>query len=450
MVRAGVLMTILSSSMFFAMTAPVVAFISSKASCDVVWNRTLRIGMQGDDIRRLQEFLTVIPVSGYYGFVTARAVREFQATHGITQAGVVGPQTRSALAMMYSCTSGVRPSEPLRISESAGTSTPRLLLTVVEQPVSSLAPKSALYVPFTKFSLTAEHADVEVRDVVVERTGPSVNNAFDYLSLLDEGGTELSYAYLRNTQRATFPGAFTVLAGNTKTLTIAGNMQADISAYDGQAAILQLISIQSSSPLFGNLPIRGTLQTFNSSISIGTAPMILSGYDPAAARTRVITDDDIRFSAVRVSAGSTEDIRLDGITWDQAGSASPTDISDVRVWVEGIAYATENAGRKYTASFEDGIKVTKGHAADIWITADILHGAANRTIKFDIRSSTDVWITGMSYGFGIAPYADGNTADTGESVFLTSDGTTDGNALTPFFSGSTVNVVSATVDYIGR
>lgn len=61
-------------------------------------------GSSGQQVSALQAILaadpTVYPeglITGYYGPLTAQAVKRFQAKHGIQQAGVVGPKTREAI-----------------------------------------------------------------------------------------------------------------------------------------------------------------------------------------------------------------------------------------------------------------------------------------------------------------------------------------------------------------
>ncbi|MEJ1933985.1 peptidoglycan-binding protein [Nostoc sp. NIES-2111] len=57
---------------------------------------TLGLGSRGSAVAAVQRALGVEP-TGYYGSVTARRVREFQANNGLRVDGVVGPQTRAAL-----------------------------------------------------------------------------------------------------------------------------------------------------------------------------------------------------------------------------------------------------------------------------------------------------------------------------------------------------------------
>ncbi|NJM69651.1 MAG: peptidoglycan-binding protein [Scytonema sp. RU_4_4] len=57
---------------------------------------TLREGSQGSAVARLQKTLGITP-TGYYGSVTANAVRNYQANNGLLVDGVAGPQTLSSL-----------------------------------------------------------------------------------------------------------------------------------------------------------------------------------------------------------------------------------------------------------------------------------------------------------------------------------------------------------------
>jgi len=70
--------------------------------------RFLQEGATGEDVERLQEYLAldsdIYPeglITGYFGPLTASAVRKFQRQHGIDQVGVVGPITRGKLHKLF-------------------------------------------------------------------------------------------------------------------------------------------------------------------------------------------------------------------------------------------------------------------------------------------------------------------------------------------------------------
>lgn len=58
--------------------------------------RTLRYGMRGDDVKKLQKALN-IKVDGVFGVKTEKAVKEFQKKNKLTIDGLVGKQTRIKL-----------------------------------------------------------------------------------------------------------------------------------------------------------------------------------------------------------------------------------------------------------------------------------------------------------------------------------------------------------------
>jgi peptidoglycan hydrolase-like protein with peptidoglycan-binding domain len=58
----------------------------------------LQRGSSGADVAAVQRMLGVSP-TGTFGPVTARAVRAFQGSHGLSTDGIVGPQTRAALGL---------------------------------------------------------------------------------------------------------------------------------------------------------------------------------------------------------------------------------------------------------------------------------------------------------------------------------------------------------------
>jgi peptidoglycan hydrolase-like protein with peptidoglycan-binding domain len=71
-------------------------------------NRTMKIGTQGPDVKRLQvvlgqEGIAYLSATGYYGTVTSKAVKTFQLRNGITSTGNVGPITLARMRSLW-CT----------------------------------------------------------------------------------------------------------------------------------------------------------------------------------------------------------------------------------------------------------------------------------------------------------------------------------------------------------
>lgn len=85
-------------SITFSMAMTQVSFADTYPELCAVFNRTLKQGDVGQDVKRLQivlgqEGIAYLASTGYYGPATAAAVKVFQRRNGISPVGNVGPQT---------------------------------------------------------------------------------------------------------------------------------------------------------------------------------------------------------------------------------------------------------------------------------------------------------------------------------------------------------------------
>ncbi len=87
---------------------PTVVPPAPAAVAGVIFLVDLSLGMQNEDVKKLQEFLRqdlqLYPeglVTGYFGPLTQAAVKRFQAKYGLPQVGRVGPLTRSKLNEIF-------------------------------------------------------------------------------------------------------------------------------------------------------------------------------------------------------------------------------------------------------------------------------------------------------------------------------------------------------------
>jgi len=419
------------------------------------FTRDLTLGSKGDDVRMLQimlnkssdtqvaNFAAGSPgnESSYFGALTKASVIKFQKKNGITPAvGYFGPKTRAVMNAMTGPVVVVPPGTP---SPTTGSG---LNVSPASQPVASIAPESAARVPFTRVTLTAANdGDVTVNGVTVERTGFAQDAVFAGVVLLDENGLQIGIAKtLNSNHQVTVGDSFVIRAGQSRTVTIAGNMAASLDAYAGQVASLAVVGVNTTATVNGSLPITGASNTINATLTLGTATLAESSFDPDSAVTKEIGVNGYKFAGVRVTAGSAEMVRLHSIRWNQTGSAGSGDLANVMVYVDGTAYPTVVSadGKYYTATFGSGVVIDKGLSKDIYIQGDIVgSSAAGRTVQFDIYKATDVYMTGETYRYGIT-----GTAGTTGSASTGSEFTTG----TPFFSGSVITVSAGSVTSITK
>ena len=469
---------------------------AATSPCPFTWTNNIRVGSEGEDVLKLQQFLnsypdTVIALSGAgsvgnkstsYGPRTAKAVVKCQEKYaadtlapvGLTKgSGFVGVLTRAKLnrlcvsqailSVMETNVAVPKIPDAVNFGTPAVTFSPVpentnsavvedvLTVSAPEQPAPTLAPAGAGWVPFTNIALTAGNRDVTVKSITVERIGFGADGAFDTIALIDEESNQIGEERgFRSDHKVELGEPFSVLSGTSKTVTIVANMVSDLSSFGGQMPTLQVVTVNPSTRVTGTLPVRGTAHSINSTLVIGGATVTLSSFDPAVALTRYINDRAVRFSGIRLTANSKEDLTLSSIIWDQTGSAGNADVANVMTVVDGTSYPTTVSKRTFTSNFSPPVSIRKGYSIDVYVQGDLLPSAVNRTVKFDIRKSGNIAILGNSYSYYVLILPDGNTAVSGNSVFLTSDGTTSGSERRPFFSGSIVTVGGGTFTSIGK
>ncbi len=452
-------------SVFFVVSPLTAGFALASSACPFEWTRTLTIGATGDDVLKLQELLnqdvaTRVAASGpgssgmetsFYGAMTRKAVIAFQekyasdilAPNGLARGtGLVAGATRAKLNSLCAAPSASLPPLPALTA-------PIFTIAAAAQPAGTLALSNALYVPFTNATLTAGAEDVTVSRMTVERIGPANDRAFANINLIDGDGVYIATGYFNSNHQAVFKTPFTIPKMTSKEIQISGDMN-DLTDHQGEMAALAIISVEASHPVTGPLPLSGAFQTMNSTLAIGSASATLSPEDPRNDRTRYILDTGIVFSGLRITAGSQERLKLYSVTWDQAGSAGADDIANLATVVKGVSYPAVRDDRSYTSEFPDGIIIEKGDSLDLYIQGNLTTSGSGRTLKFDIREATDVYLTGERYGFGIYLVPGGNTDVSGNSVFITEDGTTDTASLTPFFSGSSLTISGGAVTSVAK
>ena len=389
------------------------------STVSATFTRSLKVGSTGSDVKDLQKFLNskgyTVAATGpgsagnettSFGPGTRAALAKYQAANGISPAvGYFGPTTMKAVnaaAGGTTTTTTTTGGTTTTVVVPAGTA---LVVSSPEQPAAGLAPENAARVPFTKFVLTAGSGDVVVNNLTVERGSLGSDSAFAGVILLDENGMQVGVSKTFNSNhQANLGEAFTVKAGTSKTMTIAGNMAANNDARAGEIVSVKLLAVNTSATVSGSLPIVGAAHTINSTLSLGTVTTERGPLDPNAAATKNVGAAGYTFSAIRVTAGSQEDVRVHSIRWNQASSVGASDLANVKTIVDSTEYATTLSadGKFYSSSFGSGIVIAKGLNKEFSIKADIV-GGSGRTVAFNIEKTTDLYVTGETYKYGITP-----------------------------------------------
>lgn len=399
-------------------------------------SKNLKLGARGADVYTLQQFLRdtgypTLPTTSVFGKMTRTALSSYQLQyrHNILAIGAYTPGVLDATTRAF-------------IARSCAADTPTKKTSEVQAPTiasvplpSQSIPGEVLRIPFTKFSITASTQELSVQTITIERTGLSSDGAFESVVVLDAEGAVISdEKRLNSLHTARIPVEITIPAHETRTFVVAANIGA-VDDYSGQMPSFTITALESTAPVQG-LPIIGATHTLVSGIAVGSAGFSRGIDDPMDNGTLYINDAGITFSSIRVTAGSAEPLMLMHVAWEQNGSASFQDIDNIQVIVNNTTYPTERDGKEYEASFGQGIRIEKGMNATITVKGDIRSSGSGRTVRFDIAGADDIGVRGIQYGYFVEGSPESHTATSGNSVFLTSDGTPDGESLDPFYKGS--------------
>jgi hypothetical protein len=381
-------------------------------------SRSLSSGSTGADVMALQKFLnsnaaTQVSVTGagspgsestYFGPATMAAVEKFQTLNNVSAIGIVGPATRAAIAAVCgkgTTTGGTTTGGTTTTGTAAGTA----VVSAAAQPANTVAPAGAARVPYTAFTVTANGADVTVNSVTVMRQGPSLDTDFAGVELIDAStGVQIGTSRILDANHsATIGSAITIPAGTSKTFWVAGNI-ATGQVNSGNIASFAVTAVNTASTVSGSLPITGASNTMNAGLTIGSATIQSSSFDPVTSSSQPVGTTGYRFTGFRIQAGSVEDLTFKSVTWYNAGSASG--LANVMTVVNGTSYPTtlDSTGRYYTSVFPSGIVIPKGNSTDVYVQADLgSNSTSNTTAQFDVYRNTDIYLVGNTYGFGITP-----------------------------------------------
>lgn len=426
---------------------------ANAAATDCNFTRNLFRGVYGEDVRCLQTHLNGAGFkisdfgfgspgseTTYFGPLTQNAVSLWQAAESVSPiAGYFGPFSRAKYKAVIASVPPTTPS-PITLPPLATGGAVVTAVPVSSQPASTLIPQNAARVPFVQMSLIANpDQDVTIRSITVELRGFANTAALDRVMLIDENRLQIGNTRSFNTNRqAVFTESFILAKGTTRTITAAADAVSSLSAYQGQSARIAVVAIeaetatQTAFPVPIDAPIVGNDMTFNSTLSIGSLNGNRGTTDPGSAQTKEVGGSTIIFAAVRVTAGSEEDVLLEGARFTQSGSAAPSDLANVKVVADNTSYsATVGAdGKTYTSLFSGGITIPKGNTKEIAITGDITGGSL-RTIDFDIQKKTDIIAKGKTFGYYIT--ASGGSSGSAAEGNFSSD-------REPFYNGFTLTI----------
>jgi len=382
------------------------------------FDRSLKTGMSGDDVKCLQIVLnsdsaTQLRSSGvgspgnetsYFGPLTNAAVIKFQekyaseilATYGLTSGtGYVGTTTKAKLNSLLGAGVGV-----------GEVGTAAIISLAADTPVAGQTALNAQDVIFSKIKFSAGATAYTVSKIVIARGGVSADADVSSIKLYD-GSTQIGSTQALNTttHKATFTNlSWNIPAYSVKYLTVKGSIAASTVATVGDSirfGIYAASDITSTVTPSGTFPIWGNTRTI-AGISVGNLDVDVTTAPAAATILSGATDQQI--ACWKFAASSTEGFNVHSIKVTHVGTAARVDLSNLILKVSGaqIGSSVAELDLSNAAAFDlssSPLSINAGSAKTVCAYVDIGGGIwTERTVKFEITQYIDVVAYGANSG----------------------------------------------------
>lgn len=277
-------------------------------------------------------------------------------------------------------------------------------------PAGTYAVKSAARVPFTKVVLqNTSNVDATVDSFKVVRGGsPAVNADFSTINVLDENNNLLNDIgkTLNTDNMVTFTEDVIVKAGETRTLTLVGNMASGLTG--GNVPTLGLYSLETPATVVGSLPVYGNAITTNSNVTLAT--VTLAQDTTIGTVTKQVGSANVNLARLKVQSPS-EDSQVERVVLYNSGTIADADVEKFVLKYNGNVVGQGVLKNKYVtfdlSNCGTDCKVEKGNDRTFEVYADLV-GGSGRDINLDVQRAVHVSIKDLKNGYYITPT---NSAD---------------------------------------
>ncbi len=393
------------------------------AACQGVssFDRNLRVGMRGADVKCLQALLNQDPdtrvaqqgpgspgnETEYFGPLTRDAVVRFQekyasevlAPWGLTKGtGFVGSTTRAKLNQLLANSAqqgGGQQPTTTGLTVEVSSATPAAGTVIAGQARAELA----------RFTFrNGDSSEVKVTKVRIKRTGLSTDSVLTNVYLY-QGNQRLTDVATVSQGYATFSdpnGIFTVPAGGSVDISVMADISSSASA--GQTIAVHIHSASdiesTASQINGQFPVVGNTMSVASVTNLAT--VAVASPTPSSSGTVNAGETDVTVWKSTVTV-SNQDVRLTYLALRMIGSIAPSDLQNFTLYVNGQKVAGPvQMGDDYMVRFDlsqSPVTLQQG-ARTIEVRADII-GGTGRTYSFSLRRAADMRVVDTQYGVGV-------------------------------------------------
>lgn len=268
-------------------------------------------------------------------------------------------------------------------------------------PASQTIAKGASSVELLRFNLTAANdGAANVSQIKIKRSGVGARGDWTSLYLYD-GSVRMGYGKTINTdETATFNNLnLTIAAGSTKTLSLRGDMLEGATPGNQHVFTIESGAITAGGAVNGTFPISSNQMNVGGA-SAGSLTIEKSG----SLSNPAVGDLGVKVAEFKLTAGSTEDVKLNRIALYQNGTISNANLSNFKLY-EGstlLASASSISNNLLTFDLSSNVyNLAKSQSRNFSVRADISASAKPaETVKFYVEEKTDIYGVGASFGYG--------------------------------------------------
>lgn len=305
-----------------------------------------------------------------------------------------------------------------------------------DNPAGATLPLGATHVTLMKFTVNGSGT---LNSLNVQRFG--AGNASDLANVyLYDGMIRLTTGRSINstTHVVSFTGLNLAISGS-KTLSVVGDFttsSANVGNVDG-------FRINTSGDVVANATVGGTFPITGQLFSTTAATVGSIQVDKASTLSSPkVGQQNVEVAEFKLTAGSSEDITVNGITLYQTGNISRSNISNFVLTQGGTTIATASgldASSHLLLTFTTPLVLQKGQVKTFQLFANIGGGSrVNDTITFYLETASDVNAIGNVYGYGVTVNFGPTTGSYDGSSTNYSSETLQGGQVTIAFNGPAV------------
>jgi hypothetical protein len=271
-------------------------------------------------------------------------------------------------------------------------------------PSAGSVPLGATGVVFTCWDFKAGSDAVMLKSLTVKRVGPGSQGDFKNVYLYN-GSSRITTgrSISSETQTVEFNNINQdVASGENAQICLVADIDSTVASGGVHAfEITDAAAVSSnSSDMTGSFPQRGSEQLITSA-TVGTTTVKKNG----SLDEVTIGTSGARIAQFEIAAGTSEDQQLRRIALYVRGRVQASSITNLKLYSEGTAEVlatTDGVGAKDLATFvlDKPFKIARGQSKIFYVTADIASARTGDDIKVYVDETTDVYVTGVTYGYG--------------------------------------------------